>query len=115
VSAKRRILVDILAATLGVAASWIVADLVVAIDERRKPLLLDLKKFPHHFANNERMAGVFHIGQSEYDTMHAAYHTSKVRKGPVYHGAQALVSLFRFGYHIAWAYARHYQASPPKG
>jgi len=110
-NAKRRVLVDILAATLGVAASWIVADLVVAIDERRKPLIADLKKFPYHFAHNERMAGVFHFGQSAYDTMHAGYHASKVYRAPVYHGTQALASVIRFGYHVAWAYVKHYQAS----
>lgn len=108
----RRAAVDLVAAAAGLAASWIVADLIVAAHERRRPLIADLKNLPKHLTQSERMAGVFHIGQGYQDGMAGAYHINKVvmTRSKMFYGMQAAFCGVRIIYHVV-AYCLHHRDS----
>lgn len=104
----RNTLVDVTAALAGVVASWVVADLVLAVAERRRPLVAEPRRVGRHFTGNERLAGVYHLGQGGYDALHICYHAVySRRKTPTTHLMQAAFSCARLAYHIVHAYAVH--------
>lgn len=105
---------DILSVLAGVAASWVVCDIIVALDERRKPWVLEPRTLPEQVKSNERMQGNFHLAMAFYDCMFTAHHAYKVVQEPrrrLYHGVQLLYGAFLLGYHTVWAYRRHRRAS----
>jgi hypothetical protein len=111
-SRTRDVLIDLTAAVAGVAASWIVGDAILSIAEGKKPLILEPHKFKEHF-KGERTAGGFHLAMSLYDTMHISYHGMKTVTSPgkrSYYAGQGLVSVVKWGYHVAWAYRRHFDS-----